>query len=156
MNPPGSKSTDGGFLPFRAAQALGGSTRDTAAVQAEPEAGATRAEAWDSLLGWCDRAGMADGGLLTDREGNVLEIRGAPPPCDPAAAARSMVDALAGAPAAGPEGVAAALDLGATWITGFGVTTPAGTTYTAVFWGRAPLRATIRAPLARWIGEVLG
>ncbi len=119
-----------------------------------PPPGGTRAESWQALVAWCVEAGVADGGLLAEGAGTILEIRGAPPVADAERLARSLCASLAAAREGVGEGpVAAAFDLGATWITAFAVVAAAEGGRVAAFWGKAPLRGAIRAPLARWLGQ---
>lgn len=189
MSDPNASSSDGGFVPFRAATAIAGARTDSVpgetgrvppplpppppgvaprevappvkvaqdrpAPPSMPPAGATRGEAWGTLVDWCARAGVAQGGFLARRDGTVLEIRGAPPVEDAGLLARRLCAALAAArEAGGREPAAAAIDLGPAWITGFAVEGPGGSELVAGLWGGAPLRGAIRAPLARWIGAV--
>ena len=120
-----------------------------------PRSGASRAEVWHSLVSWCAEAGVAEGGILADRSGAVLEVRGDPPARDPAFVVRNLCAALAAArETAGTAPAAAALDLGGAWITGFPVS-GAGGPVVAAFWGTAPLRAPIRVALSTWLAEAL-
>jgi hypothetical protein len=107
-------------------------------------------------VSWCIDAGIAEGGVLADRAGTLLESRGDVPARDPAFLARNLSAALAAArEAAGTAPAAAALDLGGNWITGFPVTGAGGANLVAAFWGRAPLRAPIRGALSAWLAEAL-
>jgi hypothetical protein len=177
-------SSDPGFVPFRASTALAGARPpedasaappplpppppgvasrgarpDPAAGRPPPPAvpapGTERGEAWRQLLGWCAAAGLANGGLLARRDGTIVEQHGAPPLEDAALLARRLCTALAAAREAGGYEAAAALDLGRAWITGFAVPTPGGAELVAGIWGSAPLRASLRAPLARWVADAL-
>jgi hypothetical protein len=119
-------------------------------------AGADRTEAWQLLVDWCVRSGLAGGGMLVRRDGTVVEIRGTPPVADASLLARRLCAALAAArEAGGREPVAAAIDLGSAWITGFPVAVVDGGELVAAVWGGAPLRGVIRTPLSRWLGESL-
>jgi len=116
----------------------------------------SRGEAWATLVDWCGRAGVSQGGLLARRDGTVLEMQGTPPVEDAGLLARRLCAALAAArEAGGREPAAAAIDLGPAWITGFAVEGPAGAELVAGLWGGAPLRRAIRAPVARWIVAAL-
>jgi len=121
-----------------------------------PRSGSSRAEVWQSLVSWCIDAGIAQGGVLADRAGTILETRGDVPARDPAFLARNVSAALAAArEAAGTAPAAAALDLGGSWITGFQVSGAGGASLVAAIWGTAPLRAPVRGALSAWLAEAL-
>ena len=121
-----------------------------------PRSGSSRAEIWQSLVSWCIDAGIAQGGVLADRAGSILETRGDVPARDPAFLARNVSAALAAArEAAGTAPAAAALDLGGSWITGFQVSGAGGASLVAAIWGTAPLRAPVRGALSAWLAEAL-
>lgn len=121
-----------------------------------PGLGATRADAVGTLVDWCVRAGLARGGLLARRDGTVLESRGGLPVDDAALLARRLCTALAAArEAGGREPVAAAIDLGAAWVTAFAVEGPGGAESVFALWGAAPVRGALRAALARWLEPAL-
>lgn len=118
--------------------------------------GATRAEAWQALVEWCVQAGIAEGALLADRGGTILETRGDPQVRDPAYLARSLCSGLAAArESAGTAPAASALDLGGRWITAFRVKATDGADLVAAIWGAAPLRSAVRVALAGWISTAL-
>ncbi len=121
-----------------------------------PRSGASQAEVWQALVSWCIEAGIAEGGVLTDRSGAILSTRGDLPARDPAFLARNLCAALAAArEVSGAAPSAAALDLGGNWITGFAVPGPGGATLVAAFWGKAPLRTPVRGALSAWLAEAL-
>lgn len=118
--------------------------------------GATRAEAWQALVDWCVLSGLAEGGLLAERGGTLLETRGDLPVRDPAYLARSLCSGLAAArESSGEAPAAAALDLGGRWITAFPVGAPGGVLVVAALWGGAPLRSAVRTALAGWLSTAL-
>lgn len=119
-------------------------------------AGAGRAEAWQALVDWCVEAGIAEGGLLLDRAGTILENRGELPVRDAAFLARNLCAGLAAArEAAGSAPSASALDLGGRWITGFAVKGAGDADVVAAIWGSAPLRSAVRTALGSWIATAL-
>lgn len=114
--------------------------------------GTSRTEAWRALVDWCVEAGIAEGGLLCDRAGSLIETRGEVPARDPAFLARNLCAALAAAREVGvATEAAAALDLGGRWVTGFRSAGPDGADHVAVLWGPSPLRGPVRGALARWL-----
>ena len=138
--------------PVRPAVTLAAASRP--ARPPVPAPGASQGQVWNALVAWCVEAGLADGGVLAERAGAVLETRGEFPARDPAFVTRSLCAALAAArESSGTAPPAAALDLGIAWITGFPVPAPGGSVLVAAFWGKAPLRAPVRVALSAWLAE---
>jgi hypothetical protein len=121
-----------------------------------PAPGSSRAQAWSTLFGWCESAGLAQGALVAGKDGELREAYGDLPGAGAAVLGRILAANLAEASRAegsGPEAVA--IDVGGRWVTGFHVRLPGEEEAVVGLAGSAPIRAEMRAALAGWIADAL-